>query len=274
MLKRKLKEPFGKAGLTVAICALVLAMVGGAYAAGKLTGSQKKEVEKIAKKYAGKPGVTGANGSNGTNGATGKEGPQGKEGKAGTTGTNGTDGTSVTSTEFSGKEGPCQEGGSEFTSAEPEPTYACNGSPWTAGGTLPSGQTETGAWSIQTTDTAEGEFRFIPISFPIPLKHALETGKAKFVRAGAAAPEECPGSIENPEAHPGFLCIFESSPEGILAAIYKGARPTNLNYQAVLSSTGAEAPGTTGGNIAFSTEEPETAGEEIATGGSWALTAP
>jgi hypothetical protein len=29
-MKRRLKEPFGKAGLTVAICALVLALVGGA----------------------------------------------------------------------------------------------------------------------------------------------------------------------------------------------------------------------------------------------------
>ena len=50
---RAIREPFGKAGLTVAILALVLAMVGGAYASGALTGKQKKEVKKIAKKYAG-----------------------------------------------------------------------------------------------------------------------------------------------------------------------------------------------------------------------------
>ena len=33
MLKRRLKEPFGKAGLIVAVVALVFAMLGGAYAA-------------------------------------------------------------------------------------------------------------------------------------------------------------------------------------------------------------------------------------------------
>jgi hypothetical protein len=33
MLKRRLKEPFGKAGLTVAIVALVLATTGAAFAA-------------------------------------------------------------------------------------------------------------------------------------------------------------------------------------------------------------------------------------------------
>jgi len=43
---RAIREPFGKAGLIVAIFALVMAMVGGAYAAGKLTSGQKKEVEK------------------------------------------------------------------------------------------------------------------------------------------------------------------------------------------------------------------------------------
>jgi hypothetical protein len=99
---RAIREPFGKAGLTVAILALVFAMVGGAYAAsGGLTGKQKKEVEKIAKKYAGKTGPagsqgpagpagakgdTGTNGKDGTNGTNGKEGPEGKQGKDGTTG--------------------------------------------------------------------------------------------------------------------------------------------------------------------------------------------
>src|SRR3954453_22689625 len=62
MLNRHFKEPFGKAGLTVAILALVLAMVGGAWAAVGLNGKQKKEVRKIAKTFAGKPGVAGQQG--------------------------------------------------------------------------------------------------------------------------------------------------------------------------------------------------------------------
>ena len=66
-----IREPFGKAGLIVGVIALVFAMLGGAYAASALSGKQKKEVEKIAKKFVGKPGAPGANGTNGEDGTTG-----------------------------------------------------------------------------------------------------------------------------------------------------------------------------------------------------------
>ena len=74
------REPFGKAGLTVAIVALVFAMIGGAYAAGTLTGKQKKEVEKIAKKFAGKNGSAGLQGSSGKDGSPGAAGQPGPPG--------------------------------------------------------------------------------------------------------------------------------------------------------------------------------------------------
>jgi hypothetical protein len=149
-MKRRLKEPFGKAGLTVGVIALVMALVGGAYAAGGLTKSQEKQVKKIAKKFAGKPGATGPAGPAGTNGTNGKDGAAGKAG---------TNGASVTSTAFTGEEEaqrgePCQErGGVEFKSSSPA-AFACNGeegpegSPWTAGGSLPKGSTETGTWGF------------------------------------------------------------------------------------------------------------------------------
>ncbi len=79
-----IREPFGKAGLTVAILALVMALVGGAYAATKLNGTQKKEVEKIAKKYAGKTGSAGSQGLAGPAGAKGDTGTNGKDGANGT----------------------------------------------------------------------------------------------------------------------------------------------------------------------------------------------
>jgi hypothetical protein len=115
---RSIREPFGKAGLTVAILALVLAMVGGAYAAGALSGKQKKEVEKIAKKYAGKTGSAGSQGPAGPAGAKGDTGTNGKDGTNGTNGTN-------------GKEGPEGKQGKEGTTGFTE--------------TLPSGKTETGS---------------------------------------------------------------------------------------------------------------------------------
>jgi hypothetical protein len=60
---------------------------------------------------------TGPPGTNGTNGTNGKDG---------TNGTNGKDGVSVTSaTEPAGAN--CADGGSNFTAAEDNVTYACNG---------------------------------------------------------------------------------------------------------------------------------------------------
>jgi hypothetical protein len=78
------REPFGKAGLILACCAIVLATTGAAFAAGRLTGPEKKEVGQIAaktaKQYAGKPGKQGPAGKTG---ATGPAGPTGAAGPAG-----------------------------------------------------------------------------------------------------------------------------------------------------------------------------------------------
>lgn len=76
---RALREPFGKAGLIVACCAVLLACTGGAFAAGGgFSGPQKKEIGKIAtkvaKKYAGKPGKSGPAGPAGAAGAPGPAG--------------------------------------------------------------------------------------------------------------------------------------------------------------------------------------------------------
>jgi hypothetical protein len=196
---RAIREPFGKAGLTVAIVALVFAMVGGAYAAGKLNGTQKKEVEKIAKKFAGKPGATGPQGSPGSAGLKGAAGSAGEPGLKG-------------------------EPGSE-------------GSPWAAGGTLPKGATETGAYFAEEEITfGEEEGKEVAkrtgnvgtaVSFPIPLvKAAAENTNPVFVAvnpcAGLGEPqlgeceaqqeealEDCPGTPKNPAAEEGFLCVYE-----------------------------------------------------------------
>ena len=77
---RGIREPFGKAGTVIGIVALVFAMVGGAFAAGALTAKQKKEVEKIAKKYAGKSGAAGELGQRGPVGPQGQQGGKGDQG--------------------------------------------------------------------------------------------------------------------------------------------------------------------------------------------------
>jgi hypothetical protein len=215
MLKHRLKEPFGKAGLTVAICALVLALVGGAYAAGGLTKSQEKQVTKIAKKYAGKPGPAGPAGAAGTAGTNGTNGAAGK---------NGTNGTN-------GKEG----------------------SPWTAGGTLPSGSTEAGTWAAQpevVPGTGGISFGNAPISFTIPLAQTPTVELEPEGYTGALG-ANCPGSAAEPGAKAGFLCVYTTS-----AAFGSG----------ITLST--ETVGKTGDILAF---KATNAGELIA--GTWAVTA-
>jgi hypothetical protein len=91
---RGIREPFGKAGTVIGIVALVFAMVGGAFAAGVLTAKQKKEVEKIAKKFAGKNGATGELGPVGKQGPVGQPG-QGTKGDQGIQGIQGVPGPST-----------------------------------------------------------------------------------------------------------------------------------------------------------------------------------
>jgi hypothetical protein len=204
MLKRRLKEPFGKAGLTVAILALVLAMVGGAYAAGALSGKQKKEVEKIAQKVAGKPGATGpagTPGTNGTNGAAGKDGAPG------------TPGASVTSTPLASGNANCAQGGAEFKAGSSGPTFACNGSPAQYPKVLPPGRTESGSWALSVKQAGVFENTALAmISFPISLAEPLPGTKVHYVLPaewnGGTPPAECPGNPEEPQAEPGSLCLY------------------------------------------------------------------
>jgi Collagen triple helix repeat (20 copies) len=183
---RPLREPFGKAGLTVAVIALVLAMVGGAYAAGALTGKQKKEVEKIAKKFAGKPGAPGATGQAGSAGPAGKNGAQGLQGDPGQPGE-------------PGPEGP-------------------EGSPWTAGGTLPPEATETGTFTA-TAESPTSNNALAALSFPIPLKSSIPHENVLFVTAKDVEEEKipvgCSGTLEAPNAAPGNICVFEGLPESV-----------------------------------------------------------
>jgi hypothetical protein len=169
---RAIREPFGKAGLIVACLALVAAMGGTALAAAKLNGTQTKEVEKIAKKYAGKPGK---------NGPTGPAGPVGPTGPTGATGAIGAAGIGTTGPQ--GPQGPKGDPGETGFTA-----------------TLPPGETETGVWSVGNA-TGEGSL-FAPISFTIPLS------ASPAVHYNEAETADCPGTAGEPKAAPGQLCIY------------------------------------------------------------------
>jgi hypothetical protein len=221
-ISTKRREPFGKAGLTVAIFALVLAMVGGAWAAVGLNSKQKKEVTKIAKKYAGKPGTPGTNGTNGSPGTNGTNGAPGSPGTNGNTVLNGTgapasglgaDGDFYIDNNAKKIYGPKTAGAWGAGTALKGP----EGSPWTAGGTLPIGKTETGSWVMGPAATA---FTLAPISFALPLAAELDSTHVHYITEAGTPPAQCEdaehagtASAANPEAAMGNLCVYAAEEE-------------------------------------------------------------
>ncbi len=203
----------------VATLVLVFAMTGGALAAKKYLITSTKQISpSVLKSLQGKAGAAGANGAQGPAGTAGPAGPQGAAGAAGVKGDTGSEGKE-------GKEGKAGKDGKEGK----------EGKPWTAGGTLPGGKTETGAWAF-----GPGPKAFFhdaaPISFTIPLVAALanveECGepskpacrvhyintKSKEVReVNFELVEEpsvaCHGSAATPTAEPGNLCVYAAEEE-------------------------------------------------------------
>jgi hypothetical protein len=236
-----LRSRFGIPGV-ISVIALVFAMVGGAYAAKKYvitsTGQIKPSVLKSLKGQAGAAGQAGAPGT------------AGAKGDKGTDGTNGTNGVSVTSAPASIAE--CAEGGTKFTAANGT-SKACNGeegSPWLAGGTLPSEATETGVWGDPFGGTA-GKHNY-PISFTLPLAQAPQPILVKWNQEQVA--NKCPGRGPNgnsPMAEPGFACVYVMGEEFNIS----NAPPPSFTGAFVLSGTeweiepGASAVGTTLGVI-------------------------
>jgi Collagen triple helix repeat (20 copies) len=245
---RAIREPFGKAGLTVAILALVMALVGGAYAAGGLTKSQEKQVKKIAKKYAGKAGPAGAAGTNGTNGTNGKDGAPGTAGTNGTNGepgedgTDGADGKSVVVTPVvEGDAFICdQRGGATVEVEGGSPTEVCNGEegekgdkgdPWTVGGTLPPGATLSGTWAFSGSSNTE---QFVPLSFSVPLPFTLPGSRAHHL-APAASHSTCNGTVNNPKAPPGELCVYTAAESPDMTR----SGPVRVDFELGTNRTGA-----------------------------------
>jgi hypothetical protein len=181
----RIRGRLGPAGFVLAIIALVAALAGGAYAAsGGLSGKQKKEVEKIAKKYAGKPGATGPQGSAGAAGKDGGKGDTGAKGEKGDPGAKGDQGIQGIQG-IPGKDGVIHPGE-----------------------TLPAEATETGVWQLVSIGGAE---QTTSIGWPIPLEKAdAEAVTTVSLTPGGAPTLSCPGNVGNPEAEPGFLCLYQS----------------------------------------------------------------
>jgi hypothetical protein len=244
----RFRDRFGAPGI-VAVLALVLAVSGGAFAAvnaskggdtvkckAKIKG-KKATVTCPADQLAGAAGPAGPAGSNGQagtagpQGATGPQGPQGPQGPAGTNGTNGaagangktvlngfgapnntlgTNGDFYIDTDAQEIWGPKAAG--SWVGTGPTPL---KGDPWSAGGTLPVGSTETGAWALSLNGSGNGA---AAISFTVPLAAVIAAGNTHLIAATDPVPGACDdgnppaASVANPEADSGHLCVFEQAP--------------------------------------------------------------
>jgi hypothetical protein len=233
----------------VAVIALVLAMSGGAYAASKFLITSTKQISpKVLKSLRGAKGATGPAGLAGPAGPAGAAGA-GSAGAAGAKGETGPPGPQ-------GIQGVAGKEGKE-------------GSPWTAGGVLPSGKTETGVWSVTArTVTVENNYG-APLSFTIPLAEPLAAGAVHFVtteeQQKGTAPKECSGAAEEPTATPGNLCVYQGA---------TSAEAGTTFHHGVISRPNVITPGAgVSGAIAYVGFEGETTEADSAQG-SWAVTAP
>jgi hypothetical protein len=266
-------------GTVIATIALVFAMTGGAYAARHYLITSTKQISpkvlNALKGKPGKPGAAGANGAAGTPGPAGPAGPQGPGGAAGTgapgaEGKPGTNGKSVIAAEEK-KGGPnCKkEGGASFeVEGSGKKTFACNG---TTGftRTLPSGETETGVWSVSFPSVTVEDNYGAPLSFSIPLAEPLGGGAVHFVtteeQEKGTAPEACPGLVAEPAATPGNLCVYQG------ATIAEGG--TAFHALSITPPNEIDPGAGISGAIAYVGFEGTTTEADQAQG-SWAVTAP
>ncbi len=241
--------------------ALVFAMSGGAYAAGKYLITSTKQISpKVLKSLVGKAGPAGKNGTNGINGASGAPGEKGAQGPQGPQGPE-------------GKEGKAGEPGKEGKAGTNGTTGFTE--------TLPPGKTETGTWSwFSSADSAVA----IPISFTIPLSAKLTETQVHYINQDGKEvifPEpahgliftgpteetqestQCLGSVEAPTAAPGNLCVYSGKTSIPFELVkYPFENPAN-EYPSTVET------GTAGTVMLMNAGD---SGQEIF--GTWAVTAP
>jgi hypothetical protein len=290
MLSR-LRNRMSYANVTATL-ALFFAMSGGALAASHYLITSTKQISpKVLSSLKGANGKAGSNGAQGAPGAQGSQGPQGPAGTNGTgikgetggpgsPGSPGANGKSVVAGEEA-KGGYCKEGGANFeVEGSGSKVYACNGEGGSGGGglpkTLPSGATETGYWLMTpVVGAGAGE---VAISFPIPLaarftgewthSHFIAPNGLELSEAGQQyheiASTTCKGSVENPEAAPGNLCVYTSGLEK--TSVGEEHVPTFLSFE---GKAYIEGVGTAGTVLLFGGVVEGASGR-----GAWALTAP
>jgi len=166
-------------------------------------------------------GATGPAGPAGPRGATGPAGPAGPRGATGPAGAPGAPG----SPGLTGPPGPIT-------------------------GELPSGVTLRGVWGIAARSLGAASVQ-APISFGLRVSSSVEN---HYVSGAPTA--ECPGNVNDPQAAPGHLCVYERSSTNIGAALVDIPADGGSERVGAIVQGAAEADG------------------QVIFKGTWAVTAP
>jgi hypothetical protein len=275
MLRMRKHLTYANAMVTLAV---VFAMSGGAYAASKYVINTTKQIN--PKVLAALKGKTGANGSQGPAGPAGPQGPAGAAGAKGETGPAGQNGVP-------GEKGAQGEKGTPGTNgfngspgakgpAGPAGPTGATGSPWTDGGTLPVGSTETGQWSFSGTQATAGSLVTASISFPVPLEKALDEEHTHFIgpEEGEGEPKAkavagCSGNYKEPKAASGNLCVFT---QGVFGSGEEGLTPLPAAALGLSNAeTGEKHAGKSGAYLSGIINEGKE-GDDIIGIGDWVVT--
>jgi Collagen triple helix repeat (20 copies) len=238
----------------IAVLALVFAMTGGAYAAGRYVIISTKQISpKVLKSLLGKAGPAGKNGASGAPGATGPAGATGAVGAKGEIGATGPTGAT----------GPKGETGAQGAAGQTGFTE-----------TLPKGKTLKGEWSVSSA--VDGNV-VGSVSFGIPLKEAPTT--VAYVKAPTEEertkeefpvdPAGCTGNVENPGATEGVLCVFGGTEQNISVL----PKFCGLSQPAIAACYFAPAGGGTADKMGFGFLVGGKEEGPVIVSGTWAVTA-
>jgi hypothetical protein len=230
----KLHSRLGATG-TVALAAVMatIAVIGVPAAADpiansalSLAGVNKKanKALKLAKKKAkqgpqGDTGPAGARGLTGPAGPVGPAGPAGSQGPAGPPGEDGAPGAD-------GEDGAPGADGADGADGED----GADGDPWTAGGTLPAGETVVGQWAVGDPTNPNPSADLVAVSSWLPLSTALSVDDVEWA---PNSPAICTGTAASPSAPADTLCVYPVDATGLtwLGALNQGTSGAVFGFE-------------------------------------------
>lgn len=125
--------------------------------------------------------------------------------------------------------------------------------------TVASGRSVQGVYVVLGTASAAGQPFWTSVSFPLPMASAPSAADLNFIPAGGASTANCPGTVANPQAAPGNVCVYEGA---------------NLNRNLDCLFKPSSGTCTLSDPFGFAISITSAAAGGVMSRGSWAATAP